>query len=348
MYAAFAPLAIVALLAAGQTSGETRVFSFSQTCGVPEMSETAAVIGVVTDKPEISLDVEKKTLVLTGTTGQVAIGGWLFSELAEAAELPSTTQQGQSPLVKEYRVSGNDAIHVSYLADVRSVQDLTEAVTLIRSTGDIQRLMTSDSRKAVIARGTPDELALTDWLLGKFGSVSRQSPAESLNMDEYPAAVKADPAFPQAGFVRVYDLAPVTTVSDLQEIITTARALADMRQLYIYSTGMAVAARGTANQFALVDWLFRDFDAAASQRASGQPGADKAIHEYRLRENGDIARVFYMNSRTPQQIKETANRIRTVTQIRRLCTYVALRAIAMRGVPQDISVAEQIIRESTR
>jgi hypothetical protein len=207
--------------------------------------------------------------------------------------------------------------------------------------------MMSYSRKAMIARGTPDQLGLTDWLAGEFSSADRQSPAQNLRMDQYPAPVSADPAFPEPSVVRVYDLAHVATVSDLQEIVTTARYLGDIRQLYGYGTGRAIAARGTTDQLALVDWLFRDFDSAASRNASNQPSADKA-HEYAMPETGDIARVFYLTSQTPQKIRETANQIRKVTQIRWLCTYVALRAIAMRGVPQDIAVAEQIIRDNSR
>jgi hypothetical protein len=340
--------ALLVPIAFGQTAVENRVFPFSKNRSALEINETATVIREMTDATGVSVDVAKKTLSLTGTAGQIAIGGWLFNELDGPAILPSATQQGRGPVVKGYRVSGDDVVHLLYLPDVKTVRDLSEVVTLVRSTGDIRRLMMSGQR-ATITRGTPDQTALTDWLFSELGQASRQSPAQSLTMHEYPLAVRADPAVERGARVRVYDLAHVATVYDFQEVVTMARFMADIRQLYSYSTARAVAARGTPEQLALVDWLFKDLDRAASPDASTQPGRDSTAHEYRLPESDEIVRVFYLShNQTPQQIAEIATQIRAITQVRRLDTYTALRALALRGTPDQIALAEQFVRERDR
>jgi hypothetical protein len=313
--------------------GQTRTFSFSAERTLPEMAETTVVIRAMTDGATVSTDLANRTLAVTGTPDQLAIGAWLFSALEEPAL--GSSDDG-SPIVKEYPLAGGETVHVDYLPGVGSMQGMQEIVTLVRSTTDLRRAYTGNRVRAAIMRGPRDQVELSDWLLSELGPASRQEPAETLAMHEYAKPVSVDRTPELTGSARVYWLAHTATPQDFQEMVTIARSLAGIRYLLTYTQARAVAARGTKDQLGIVDWLFREFDRAASQ---GTP--DESVHEYQLPERAEAVRMFYLGR--DQSPQDAVARIRAVADIPRIYTYTALRALVVRGTTDQTAVVERVI-----
>ena len=327
-----------------QTRAETRTFAFSSDRNAQEMNETATVIHVITDGTSVAPDMTKRTVTVKGPADQVAIGTWLFETLeGPAPTVPAAQQDFNSP-VKEYRLSGDEAIRVFYMPAVNSEREFQEILTLARSTSELRRLFSDNRVKAAILRGPREQIDLSQWLLTELASASRQQPASTLSMHEYPLPVRADWTPALVDSVRIYYLPGIATLQDFQELLTTVRFVADIRQLFGYSTARAAAARGSKEQLAMVDWLFREFDRAASESASPKTAQTDAIHQYQDPQSGDIVRVFYLSQAgTPEQMSQIAKRIRTATNVHRIGMYLALGAIAVRGTAQQIDTAGRIV-----
>src|ERR1051326_3371583 len=58
----------------------------------------------------------------------------------------------------------DNVVKVFYLRNVTSVQEFQEIVTAVRSITDIRRMFTYNAQNAIMARGTPDQIALAEKL----------------------------------------------------------------------------------------------------------------------------------------------------------------------------------------
>ena len=142
--------------------------------------------------------------------------------------------------------------------------------------------------------------------------------------------------------VRVFYLTHDETPTDAQEIVNLIRATADIQRIFPYASPRAIALRGTPAQIALAEWLFSQVDKPVDPQT-----ARAAAYEYPEPNGGvDAVRVFYFTrDHTPQDLQETINLIRTTADIQRIFPYNTRRAIALRGTPAQIALAEWLIAE---
>ena len=79
--------------------------------------------------------------------------------------------------------------------------------------------------------------------------------------------------FPGGGddIVRVFYLKHANSPQQLQEVVTLVRSIADVRRLYTYNELRAFAARGTADQIALVAWLVEQLDQPVKSESPAKP-----------------------------------------------------------------------------
>jgi hypothetical protein len=138
---------------------------------------------------------------------------------------------------------------------------------------------------------------------------------------------------------RVFHFTHAETQQDIQEIATVIRSLTGIRQATSDVAQNSLALRGAAAQIEMAEWLLHDLDNAP---APPQPNQSPATHEYRLPGGADdVVRVFYLAyTQTVQQFQEIATAVRSTADIRRLFTYYAPRAVAVRGTADQVAMAE--------
>jgi hypothetical protein len=170
--------------------------------------------------------------------------------------------------------------------------------------------------------------------------VSGQGPAVTQAQNK--AAYEGKAPDGGADLVRVFYLTHDETPTDTQEIVNLLRATADIQRVFPYHARGAIALRGTPAQIGLAEWLFSQLDQPVDPQT-----AKAAAYEYPEPGGGvDAVRVFYL---TPgegrQNTQEIINLIRTTADVQRIFPYTARRAIALRGTPAQIALAEWLFGE---
>jgi hypothetical protein len=169
---------------------------------------------------------------------------------------------------------------------------------------------------------------------------SGQRPAITLAQNK--AAYEGKAPDGGADAVRVFYLTHDETPTDTQEIVNLIRATADIQRIIPYPARKAIALRGNPAQIALAEWLFSQVDKPIDPQT-----AKATAYEYPEPGGGvDAVRVFHLtHGETRQNTQEIINLIRTTADIQRIFPYTARGAIALRGTPAQVALAEWLIGE---
>lgn len=227
-----------------------RAFHLTYTESVQAQQEIATVVRSVTDTRYLTQDVTNNAWNVRGAAVQVAAVGWLFGELDKPAGQPS--QGGYS---HEYKMPGsNDVVRVFYLRNTEPAVQFQELATLVRSLADARKLYTYNALRAMAVRGTPEQMALLEWL---FQQLDKPTDPQSLTQQdssprEYHLAGGDDPV------VRVFYLSHSGTVVQFQKIVTEVRTATQIRRAYTYNAPRAVVFRGTVAQLAQADQMIHE------------------------------------------------------------------------------------------
>jgi hypothetical protein len=145
-----------------------------------------------------------------------------------------------------------------------------------------------------------------------------------------------------ADAVRVFYFTHDETPQDLQAIASLFRITADIQRVYPYAARRVITLRGTPAQIALAEWLFSQVDKPVDAQT-----ARTTAYEYPEPGGGvDAVRVFYFtHDETAQDLQSMGNLIRTTVDIQRVFPYALRRAIALRGTPVQIALAEWLFGE---
>jgi hypothetical protein len=274
-----------------------------------------------------------KSITVNGTEEQISLAAWLAKELNDA---PSSRQ---AMVAHEYpgTAGSNDDVRVYFLANTNTPQELQEAVNITRSVADIMRFFPCNEIRAIVARGTPQQIEMSQWLLGEL-----DQPAGSLKPGhrEHPY-----PSDPRASLTQIYVLTNIDTPQGIQEIVNGTRSLADVQRCFPYNSRRVLAMRASTEQIAFADWILGQLDKPAAA------APDTATHEYKYntgnaRDTASVARVFFLNHvEGPQQLMELVAEVRTATNIQRTFPNSQARAIMMRGTGDQISRAELMLKD---
>ncbi len=208
-----------------------RVFHLTNAKTAQEVNEIATVVRVITGIKELQADSERKTIAFRGTQEQGRLADWLMMQLDGVSAAPAIFK---APLAE----TEDQAVQVFFL-NTKSVQDLQEIATLVRSLTDIKLLMSTHTQKAIAVRSTPSQVTLASWLVDLLDHPEKRDNAE------YQQPGKADDS------VRVFYLPKTTTVQQLYEMATKVRKATGGGRLFTYSASRVIALRGTAEQTGL-------------------------------------------------------------------------------------------------
>jgi hypothetical protein len=168
--------------------------------------------------------------------------------------------------------------------------------------------------------------------LALFAFVCWVAAAQDSSVHQYRGATEADQV------TRVFYAAHLKTAQELQEMTNLIRTIAEIQRMFPNTAQQAIAVRGTAAQVDAGEWLFRELDKPAGAQNSGK-------HEYRAPGDADfVTRVFYpASARTPQDLQELVNLIRTVSDVAHMFPYVPQQAIALRGTTAQVAMVEWLV-----
>jgi hypothetical protein len=181
----------------------------------------------------------------------------------------------------------------------------------------------------IVVRGNAELVKVAEWLIPDFKSMGADSVGREYRMAGLPD-----------GIVRVFHLKPTLAIQELQEVATLVRSISDIRRLFTFNSTKAIAVRGTAEDMQLAQWLIGELDKPAGKVTS--PGDFKML-------SGDVVRVFYVpGAQSTNELYKIATEVRTTTAVRRLFTYSAPKAMAVRGTATQIETADRMVKEKNQ
>jgi hypothetical protein len=318
-------------LASAEDAAVTRVFHFHHVDTTQQLQELATMLRTLADLPQLTADNAQKSMSLRGTPTQIAIAEYLFTEL-DRQTLPEFA-------TKVFRVPNNedDVARVFILPHTATIQDFQEVATTVRTIVEIRRVFTYNSRRALAVRGTADQIAATEWMVREI-----DQPAGAKRTDSRVHDVIDTTKYP-ATQVRVFYLPYASTVQQFQEVATLVRTIAEIRRVFTYNTPRALIVRGDADQMALADWMVHELGKPVSKETVA---STTYTYPDLYRDHENLVRLFYvMDVPTTQALQQLATQIRTTAKIRRVFTYNASKAIAVRGTAEQVAMAEQMLKD---
>jgi type II secretory pathway component GspD/PulD (secretin) len=228
-----------------------RVFHVSNAPTPRSLQEIAVDVRFIAEIPRIFIYNEPSILTVRGTASEVAVAGWVLSQLdVPANQAPRNTA---SP---EYRFSSaatDDVVQVFFTANAATPQALQEIATDVRSIADIRRLFVHNGTAAIIVRGTAAQATLAAWLIKQLDQPANQ-PVTAAAPREYRLNGTEDDV------VHVFFLTHSGNPQRLQQIAVIVRQTTRVRYLFTYNAPQAMMLRGTAAQIALADRLINEQD----------------------------------------------------------------------------------------
>ncbi len=321
-----AVLAAAICAAAATAQNIDRVFPLRYTETVQDVQEIGTVLRSVGDITNIHAEGPGKSIAMQATAGQIALSEWLIDEVDQPSTRQGLPEQGPNPAVHEYRVGtdADDFVRVFRLAHTPTTQQLQEVATLVRSIAEIRRVITYNSPRIVVLRGTASQMSMAGWL---FNQLDRH--AQDSTVREYTVPEQADDV------IRVLHVSYATTVQDLQEVGTLLRSIGEIRRLFTYSEPRVIALRGTALQVKLADWLVTNLHSGAQNTLQNFPlAADDSVRLFRV-----------SNARTVQDFQEAATLVRAIAEIPRVFTYNRPKIVAARGTSAQLDLAGWLFEE---
>ena len=303
-------------LAFAQSQAVQKSFRVANPATPNEFEEVALAARVMSDISQ-SADPAARTIVATGTPGQLAIAEWVLNEL----DRPQT-QQGVLPR-PEFTVAADDLVRIFALPGAPTVQDFQEIATLVRTTLEVRRVRTVSSPRAVVMRGTRDQMKASEWLFAELNAPpreARRSPVYNLGADDV---------------LQVFYLRATETIQDFQEAATMGRTVGNILRMFTYNRPRAVAIRGTAEQLKFSAWLF---DALLTE--------PRGPAVFRFAGVDDSASLLRAPRGLPREsLQQVAKTLRESKGASRVFPHNQQRAIALRGTTAQLDKAGRLLAE---
>jgi hypothetical protein len=328
-----AALAVFSSAVFAQGATETRVFPLVHIDTPPQIQETVNAIRSIAEIREVAADMVAHRLVITGDAEQLAFADWIVKGLDISAGARPTSFTVRDTNYRDPRNA--TSVKLMFPGHIASPQSLQEAVNGVRTIGDVQRVVAFTVQKALLIRGTPEQTALSEWLLQDLDtSAAGAAPRETRRYTYTDTLVAV--AYRSAA-VRVYHPTEITTPQQMQEAINGLRSIAEVQRVTAFTAGHVIALRGAESQAEVADWLEKELDqpaSAASPRAFAMPG-----------DSAQTVHTFYLpNAAGPQDLQNSLNIIRQTTGIQRAVMYQRNAAIILRGTPEQVERASGLLR----
>lgn len=321
---------LLTALAAGQAPSNqehTITVTIPNAAGIQNFHEVATLVRSIAEIRQMTTDNSKQTVTITAPADQFAMAQWLFREVDIVPGSQALPASGH-----EYKVGPDDIVRVYSIGAPSSVQDFQEVATMVRSLADIRSVFTYIAPRVLALRSTAKQLALADWMIQQVNqplNVKRPDISEEYRLTGVPEDV-----------VRIFYVRHADSVQSFQELATVIRSTTQIARAYTYNASRALALRGTADQLALAEWLYRALDQPVPVSRANAPKQPFQV----AGNSNDLVRVFFLSpAYNVQRFQQEAVRIRTAANLRRAFTCNAPRALTVRGTADQVATAEQLV-----
>lgn len=328
----FALISVTLLAASAALAQEAVKLTFEHTDGDKNMQEVATLVRTIADIQDASVDLARKTLTLNSTPEQIKLAQWIFDQFDAPDTASSAKREFQMP------GDGDNLVQLYFVKNAARAQDFQEIATTVRTVADIRRVFTYDAPHGMVLRGSADQLALAEWLIGEL---DQPVTSHTSAVHEYRMTGGFDH---DENTVRVFYLSHTPTPQAFQEVATATRTIADIRRVFTCNAPRAMVMRSTPDAVALAAWLVDQLDT----QNTGVPRKASPVYSYQAatRDEGVAIRVFFLaHAGSVDDFQKAARQVRATANIRRVLTYNGPRALVVRGTTDQLAVAAQLVKD---
>jgi type II secretory pathway component GspD/PulD (secretin) len=189
-------------------------------------------------------------IVSRGTPEQADMANWLIGQMDQPA---GTLKPGHVDHAFPSDPRANSA-QLYVLGNIESVQAIQEAVNAVRTVADLQRLFPSNSRKALVMRGSSDQVAFADWMLGLLDRPASAAPDTTAHEYKYNTGNARD----TASIARVFFVNTAENSLQLQQLTNEVRTATQMQRTFPNYQAKAILLRGTGDQVSRAEQILKD------------------------------------------------------------------------------------------
>jgi hypothetical protein len=209
----------------------------------------------------------------------------------------------------------------------QAMQEITNA---IRSLAELPQASLETSVRTLTIEAAPSGEALAGWLLRELDT-PQASPSQDPQVASYAGLTDASDQ------LRVFRLANPVGAQPFQELVNSIRVVPDMSKVFPSFAKGAIAVRGTADQLALAEWLFKQLDQPPA--APGQTRAEQQFHSA-LTNLPEVRVLYFAHASTAIERQPVVNAVRVIPELTHVFPVMAQGAIAMSGPADRIALAE--------
>ena len=229
---------------AGTDNSLTRVYYLTHTPTPQSMQEIINGIRSVFELQRVVGVTGIHAIVARGTQDQVNGANWMIEALDRTPgtqTAPILSYTFEDPARPNPRYQPSRAVRIFYLNPTDTPQSIQELVNAVRSLTELQRVVAYNPQKAMVARGTADQVAMAEWLL---------------NALEKPSAAASTGSYPYPDTSEVTRVFFVKGVS--QELLNEVRSTAKILRAVLLTAPSALAVRGSVGQVAMAEQILSE------------------------------------------------------------------------------------------
>jgi hypothetical protein len=226
--------------------------------------------------------------------------------------------------------AGDSVTQVLSFSSADTSQTMQEITNAIRSIGELPQTSLQTASRSLTIQGTPSSEALGDWLFQQLDAPQSAPPQDS-QVDSYPGLSGASDQ------LRIFRLAHPVGAQAFQELVNAIRTVPEMSKVFPCASKSAIALRGTADQLALAEWLFKQLDQPPA--LPGQPRAERQFHSA-LSRLPEVRVLYFAHATTAPEQQPVVNAVRTIPELIHVFPVIAQGAIAMGGPADRIALAD--------
>ncbi len=228
-----------------------RVFHISPDASNAALTSVTTAVRTVADLQRLFPYQRRNVLVGRGAPDKMAVAAFVVSQTLPA-DGPAPTADSPafpSPITDSRTPDDKSVIRVLRLDPKSTNADLTAAVTAIRTTADLQRLFPMESGMAIIGSGTPDKMAVAEWLVHEL---NKAPDSQAVHETTMPGILD--------GVVRLfYTGGP----ADVTPLATELRSTLGLQRVFPITQRSAVVLRGRPDQIPAAQSLVAKFSTEA-------------------------------------------------------------------------------------
>ena len=148
-----------------QNENVVRIFFVANAPTIQDFQELATLIRSIAGIPRVFTYNTPRAIAMRGTSDQLSFAEWLFNEIDQ----PRNGESSHASVPYDYQdftpTENAHSVRVFYLHHTATVQDFQKIAVTIRTATGIRRLFTYNSPRAMVLRGTLDQIEQAQRLL---------------------------------------------------------------------------------------------------------------------------------------------------------------------------------------